>query len=65
MQFGISTHLFHTERLTRDHLAQIADHGFEAVEVFATRSHFDYRDPAAIAQLATWLASRPPTPGAK
>src|ERR1051326_2685936 len=55
MQFGISTHLFHTERLPRDHLAQIADHGFEAVEVFATRSHFDYHDPAAIAQLATWL----------
>lgn len=55
MRFGISTHLFHSERLTRGHLAQIAEHGFEAVEVFATRSHFDYHDPAAIAQLGTWL----------
>src|SRR5215472_3828939 len=55
MTFGISTHLFHTERLTRDHLAQIAEHGFEAVEVFATRGHFDYHDPAAIADLSAWL----------
>ncbi len=55
MRFGISTHLYHEQRLCRDHLAQIAAHGFEAVEVFATRSHFDYHDPAAIAELAGWL----------
>jgi sugar phosphate isomerase/epimerase len=55
MRFGISTHLFHDQRLSRDHLAQIAAHGFEAVEVFATRSHFDYHDSAAIAQLGDWL----------
>jgi sugar phosphate isomerase/epimerase len=55
MRFGISTHLFHDRRLSREHLAEIAAHGFEAVELFATRSHFDYHDPAAIAQLAQWL----------
>src|SRR6266550_5362833 len=55
MRFGISTHLFHDQRLSRDHLAQIASHGFEAVELFAKRSHFDYHDPAAVAQLAGWL----------
>jgi len=55
MQFGVSTHLFHDQRLSRAHLAHIAAHGFEAVEVFATRSHFDYHDAAAIAQLAEWL----------
>ena len=55
MRFGVSTHLFHTERLCRDHLAQIASHGFDAVEVFATRSHFDYHDPAAVTQLGEWL----------
>ena len=55
MRFGISTHLFHDQRLSRDHLAQIAAHGFEAVEVFATRTHFDYHDAAAIAELAAWL----------
>jgi sugar phosphate isomerase/epimerase len=55
MRFGISTHLYHDQRLSREHLAQIAAHGFEAVEVFAKRSHFDYHDPATIAQLAEWL----------
>lgn len=55
MRFGISTHLFHEQRLSREHLAQIAAHGFETVEVFATRTHFDYHDAAAIAQLGVWL----------
>jgi sugar phosphate isomerase/epimerase len=55
IRFGISTHLFHTQRLSREHLAQVASYGFEAVELFATRTHFDYHDAAAIAQLAEWL----------
>lgn len=55
MRFGISTHLFHDTRLERGHLVQVAEHGFEAIELFATRSHFDYRDPAAIDRLAGWL----------
>jgi sugar phosphate isomerase/epimerase len=54
-RFGLSTHLFHDHRLTRDHLTRIARHGFDAVEVVATRSHFDYRDDAAVDALATWL----------
>jgi sugar phosphate isomerase/epimerase len=57
MQFGISTHLFHDQRLDREHLAQIAGYGFEQIELFATRSHFDYRDPAALDDLAGWLAA--------
>lgn len=55
MQFGISTHLFHDRRLERDHLVQIAGHGFEAIELFATRSHFDYHDAAAVERLRQWL----------
>jgi sugar phosphate isomerase/epimerase len=55
-RFGVSTHLYHEERLQQAHLLEIAAHGFEAVEVFATRSHFDYRDPAAIRALKDWLA---------
>ncbi len=55
-RFGISTHLFHDTRLTREHLVHIAAHGFEAVELCATRTHFDYRDPHAIAQLGEWLS---------
>ena len=55
-RFGVSTHLFHEHRLTRDHLVHVAAHGFEALELFATRSHFDYHDEAARAQLAEWLS---------
>lgn len=54
-KFGISTHLYHEERLRKAHLLEIAAHGFEAVEVFATRSHFDYHEPAAIQSLSEWL----------
>ena len=55
-RFGVSTHLYHEERLQKVHLAEIAAAGFEAVEVFATRSHFDYHDEAAIGALRDWLA---------
>jgi sugar phosphate isomerase/epimerase len=55
-RFGVSTHLFHEHRLNREHLVHIAAHGFETVEVFATRSHFDYHDPQAVADLAEWLS---------
>ena len=55
MRFGISTHIYHDRRLDRDHLGQIAWYGFDAIELFATQSHFDYRDETAIAQLAQWL----------
>jgi sugar phosphate isomerase/epimerase len=52
----MSTHLYHGQRLNRDHLLEIAGYGFEAVELFATRSHFDYHSPAAVANLQQWLA---------
>jgi sugar phosphate isomerase/epimerase len=55
-KFGVSTHLFHEKRLAREHLVDIAAHGFETVELFATASHFDYRDVNAVRQLAEWLA---------
>jgi sugar phosphate isomerase/epimerase len=57
MRFGISTHLYHDRRLECDHLAEIASYGFEAIELFATRSHFDYHDAAAVEQLAEWLSA--------
>jgi sugar phosphate isomerase/epimerase len=55
-QFGVSTHLFHNYRLTRDHLLAIGAHGFNKIEVFATRTHFDYHSLSAIADLQQWLA---------
>ncbi len=53
--FGISTHLYLSDRLDRDHLVEIAAHGFEAVEVFAVRDHFAYHDRHATLALAEWL----------
>jgi sugar phosphate isomerase/epimerase len=55
MRFGISTHLYHGQRLQRAHVEEIASFGFEAVELFATRSHFDYHDPGALTELTEWL----------
>lgn len=56
MRFGISTHLYHQQRLRREHLADIAGHGFDAIELFALKGHFDYHDEGAIADLKGWLA---------
>jgi sugar phosphate isomerase/epimerase len=53
--FGISTHLYHNYRLSRDHLLEIGAFGFERVELFATQTHFDYHNPTAIADLQQWL----------
>ena len=55
-QFGVSTHLYHGQRLSRDHLLEIAAYGFETIEVFATRTHFDYHNPSAVADLQQWMA---------
>jgi sugar phosphate isomerase/epimerase len=55
VQFGVSTQLYHARPLRRDHLAEVAAHGFGAVEIIATRSHVDYHDPAALDAVAEWL----------
>jgi sugar phosphate isomerase/epimerase len=54
--FGVSTHLYHNQRLCRDHLLEIGALGFDRVELFATRTHFDYHNPATVADLQSWLA---------
>jgi sugar phosphate isomerase/epimerase len=56
MRFGVSTHLYHDRRLEREHLAQIAAYGFDTIELFATRGHFDYHDDESIEKLARWLS---------
>jgi len=55
VQFGVSTQLYHARRLRHDHLAEVAAHGFGAVEIIATRSHLDYHDAAALDEAAAWL----------
>jgi sugar phosphate isomerase/epimerase len=54
--FGVSTRLYHHQRLSREHLLEIAAHGFETVELFASPTHVDYHNPAVVADLQQWLA---------
>jgi len=55
-QFAVSTHLYRHRRLIRDHLREIAAHGFTAVELFATRTHVDYSNATVVADVQQWLA---------
>jgi sugar phosphate isomerase/epimerase len=54
--FGVSTHLVHGSRLTRDHLIEIGRHGFRLLELRATRTHLDFHSDAVVADLQQWLA---------
>jgi sugar phosphate isomerase/epimerase len=54
--FGLSTYLYHGRRLNRDHLLAIGAQGFDGVELFATRTHFDYHSQTAVSDLQAWLA---------
>jgi sugar phosphate isomerase/epimerase len=54
--FGVSTRLYASQRLRREHLLDIASSGFEAVEVFAARTHCDFHNEAVVADLQQWLA---------
>jgi len=52
----VSTRLYRHQRLSRDHLVEIAAHGFETVELFASPTHVEYRNPSVVADLQQWLA---------
>jgi len=56
VQFGVSTQLYHAQRLRREHLTEMASHGFDTVEIIATRSHVDYHDVSALDEVADWLS---------
>lgn len=53
--FGLSTHLFHGDRLSKAQIEATRDHGFPLIEIFATHTHFPYRDPAACEEVRRWL----------
>jgi sugar phosphate isomerase/epimerase len=55
-QFGVSTRLYQHQRLLRDHVLEIAAHGFETIEVLASPTHVDCHNPAVVADLQQWLA---------
>ena len=54
--FGVSTRLHQHHRLQRDHLLEIAAYGFETIQLFASPTHLDCRNPAVVADLQQWLA---------
>jgi sugar phosphate isomerase/epimerase len=52
----LSTYPFVSKNLTRESLVQIHEANFQAVEIFATRSHFDYATKLEIKLVAQALA---------
>jgi sugar phosphate isomerase/epimerase len=56
MQRILSTYLFVSKKLTRELLAQIRGAGFDAVEIFGARSHFDYATREEVRAICQALA---------
>jgi sugar phosphate isomerase/epimerase len=52
----LSTYMFVSRRLTSELLGQIAEAGFEAVEIFGTRGHFDYTTKQEVQAMASALS---------
>jgi sugar phosphate isomerase/epimerase len=52
----LSTYLLVSKKLNRELLAQIHTTGFQAVEIFASRSHFDYATKDEVRSIAQALA---------
>jgi len=56
---AVSTYIHVNERLHPGLLDGLARSGAAAIEVFATRSHFNYTDPQQIRELASYFRSTP------
>jgi sugar phosphate isomerase/epimerase len=56
MERLLSTYIFVSRKLTRDLISQIGDVGFQGVEIFCSRSHFDYTSRAEIQNIAGALS---------
>jgi sugar phosphate isomerase/epimerase len=56
MQRLLSTYLFISRKLTSETLGHIAEAGFAGVEIFCSRSHFDYTSQAEARYMAQALA---------
>jgi sugar phosphate isomerase/epimerase len=57
MQRILSTYLFVSRKLTPDLLGQIAEHGFEGLEIFCSLAHFDYTSKAEIRAMGSALSA--------
>jgi sugar phosphate isomerase/epimerase len=58
MQRLLSTYLFVSRKLTPELLGQIAEAGFQGVEIFCTRSHFEYTMAAEIRGMGSALEAQ-------
>jgi sugar phosphate isomerase/epimerase len=58
MQRILSTYQFVSRRLTPELLGQISAAGFQGVEIFASRSHFDYNSKTEVRTMAGALAAK-------
>jgi sugar phosphate isomerase/epimerase len=58
MQRLLSTYIFVSRRLTRELLGQIANAGFEGLEIFCSRSHFDYATKSEVQEMGRVLADQ-------
>jgi sugar phosphate isomerase/epimerase len=56
MQRLLSTYLFVSRKLTPELLGQIAEAGFQGVEIFCSRGHFDYTSKDEVRAMAGSLA---------
>jgi len=56
MHRAISTYLFRESVLGVHLLDQIAGAGFEQVEIYCDRAHFDYTNPTHVREIAGWFA---------
>ncbi len=59
MPLGVSTHILFTDRLSAVHLDTLHHAGAEAIEVFASRHHFDFTDRNAVREIANWFRANP------
>jgi sugar phosphate isomerase/epimerase len=55
MEYGLSTHLYVSERLSSHILDGILAAGFRQIEIFAARQHLDYHDKNHVQDVAQWF----------
>jgi len=58
MQRLLSTYLFISRKLTPELLGQVAENGFQGVEIFCARSHFEYTMKPEIRAMASALEAQ-------
>jgi sugar phosphate isomerase/epimerase len=57
MSWALSTYLIRQSSLGARQLDQIVSAGFDSVEIYGDRGHFDYTNPSQIREIAQWANS--------